>query len=52
MKEKEEEDKPSVRCEEKRKERAKQWQCDTEVQTLEDRPWRNEELRSVEEGME
>ena len=31
-------------------ERAKHWQCDTEVQDLRDKPWRNEELKSLEEA--
>ena len=39
------------RCEAKRKEWAKRWQCDEEVQNLEDKPWRNEELRSAEEAL-
>ena len=51
LKEYEEDVKPSARCEEKRKELATHWQCDTEVQNLQDKPWGHEELRSVEEGM-
>ena len=43
--------KPMKRCEEKRKEWAKHRQCDSEVQALEDKPLRNEELRSFEEGL-
>ena len=39
------------RCEEKRKEWAKHWQCNTEVQDLEDKPWMNEKLRTLEEGL-
>ena len=39
------------RCEEQRKEGAKHWQCNMEVQDLDDKPWRNEELRSLEEGL-
>ena len=27
------------------------WLCDTEVQNVEDKPWKKEVLRSVEEGM-
>ena len=33
------------RCEAKRKEWAKHWQCDEEVQNVEDKSWKNEELR-------
>ena len=45
MLEKEQEDvKPSARCEEKRREWAQHWQGYTEVQDLQDKPWRNEEL--------
>ena len=50
LKEEEKDAKPSAICEETRKEWAKHWQCDTEVQHLEDRPWRNKELKSLEEG--
>ena len=39
-----------TRWEEKRKEWATHWQCNMEVQDLKDDPWRNEKLRSVEEG--
>ena len=35
----------------KRKEWAKHWQCDSEAQGTEDRPWRNEQLRNFEEGL-
>ena len=42
--------KPSKECEEKRKEWAKHWQCNREMQVLEERPWRNEEFRILEEG--
>ena len=46
---KEEEDaKPFARCEEKRKEWARQWQCGTEVQNQETKPWKNEELKRLE----
>ena len=34
------------------KEWAKRWQCNTEVQDLEDSQCRNEELRSLEEGLQ
>ena len=40
-----------ARCEEKRREWAKHWQCNTEVQGQKEQPWRSEELRSLEEGM-
>ena len=40
---------PIERCDEQRKEWGKHWQWDSEVQGLEDTPWRNEELRSFEE---
>ena len=50
LKEEEEDAKPSATCEETRKEWAKHWQCDVEVQHFEDRPWRNEEWKSLEEG--
>ena len=30
---------------------AKHRQCDREVQDLKDKPWKNEELRSLEEGL-
>ena len=39
------------RCEAKRKECAKHWQCDEEVQNVEGKPWTNEELRSAEEAL-
>ena len=42
---------PVRRCEEKRKEWAKHWQCDSEAQGVEDKSWRNEDLRSSEEGL-
>ena len=42
---------PLSRCEEKRREWAKHWQCNTEVQDLKDKACRNEELRSSEEGL-
>ena len=43
--------KPVKRCQENRKDWAMHWQCDTKVQLLEDSPWENEELRSLEEGL-
>ena len=33
--------------EELEEECAKHWECNSEVQSMEDKPWRNEELRSV-----
>ena len=39
------------RCEEKRKDWAGHWQCDAEVSDMEDKPWRNEEIKSLEEGL-
>ena len=38
------------RCEAQRKEWAKHWQCDEDVQNVEEKPWKNEELRSAEEA--
>ena len=38
-------------CEEERKVWAKHCQCDSEVQGVQDKPWRNAELRSLEEGL-
>ena len=47
---KEEEDaKPLVRCKEKSKSWAKHCQCYTKVQDLKHMPWRNEELKNLEE---
>ena len=51
LKEEEEDAKPLARCEEKKKEWAKRWQCDTKVQDLKDKPWRNDELKDLEEDM-
>ena len=39
------------RCEAKRTELSKHWQCDVEVQSMQDMPWRNEELRKGEEAL-
>ena len=50
--EKEEEDARLLdRCEAKVKEWATHWQCDEDVQNLEDKPWKNEELRKWEEAL-
>ena len=38
-------------CKEKKKEWAKRWQCNTEVQDLKDKPWRIEELRCSEKRL-
>ena len=38
------------RREAKMKEWAKHWQCDEEVQNVEEKPWKNKELRKWEEG--
>ena len=38
LKEEEEDVKPLARCEEKKKELAKHWQCDLKVQGLQDKP--------------
>ena len=37
------------RCEAKRKEWAKHWQCDEEIQNMQNKPWRNEELKECAE---
>ena len=47
----EEDAKPSVRCDKKRKEWAEHWQCGKEVQNQKSKPWRNEELKKLEEDM-
>ena len=39
------------RCEAKRKEWSTDWQCDEEVQNMQDKPWRNKELRRCEEAL-
>ena len=38
-------------CEAKRKEWSKHWQCNEEIQSMQDKPWRNEELRECEEAL-
>ena len=38
------------RCEAKRKEWSKHWQCNEEIQNMQDKPWRNEELKECEEA--
>ena len=47
----EEDAKPLARCEKKRKEWAKHWQCGKEVQDQKNKPWRNVELKKLEEDM-
>ena len=37
------------RCEEKRREWARHWHYDSEAQSMEDKPWRNVELKSSKE---
>ena len=39
------------RCEAKREEWAKQWQCDESVQNMEDKPWKHEESKKLEEAL-
>ena len=49
---KEEEDATLLdRCEAKRKEWAKHWQCDEEIQNMQNKPWRNEESKECEEAL-
>ena len=38
-------------CEAKRNEWAKHWQCDENLQKVEDKPWKNEELKRLEEAL-
>ena len=33
------------------RELAKYWQCDESVQNVEDKPWKNEELKKLEEAL-
>ena len=39
------------RCDAKRKEWTKHWQCEESVQNMEDKPWKNEELKKPEEAL-
>ena len=39
-----------MRCEEQMMEWTRHWQCDTEVQDMEDKPWMNEECGGFMEG--
>ena len=36
----------------KKKNGAKHWQCEEEAQNVEEKPWKNEELRSEEEALQ
>ena len=49
--EEEEDAKLLERCEAKRKEWSKHWQCNEEIQNMHDKPWRNEELEKSEEAL-
>ena len=51
LKKEEEDAMPLARCQEKRKEWAKHWQCGTEVRCQENWPGRNEELKKFEEDL-
>ena len=48
--EEEEDAKLLDRCEAKRKEWAKHSQCDEEIQNMQNKPWRNDELKECEEA--
>ena len=50
-KEEEEDARLLDRCEAKRKEWAKFWQCDEEIQNMQNKPWRSEELKECEEAL-
>ena len=39
------------RCEAKRKEWAKHWHCDEEIQNVQNKPWRNEELKECDKAL-
>ena len=51
LKKEEEDTRLLDRCEAKRKEWAKHWQCDEEEQNMQNKPWRNEELKECEEAL-
>ena len=51
LKEEEEDARLLDRCEAKRKEWAKHWQCDEEMQNMQHKPWRNDELKECEEAL-
>ena len=39
------------RCDAKRKEWSKHWQCNEKIQSMQDRSWRNEVLKECEEAL-
>ena len=50
--EKEEEDARLLdRCEAKKKEWRKRWQCDEEIQNMQNEPWKNDDLKECEEAL-
>ena len=51
LKKEEEDTRMLDRCEAKRKEWAKHWQCDEDVQNMKDKPWKHEELKKFEEAL-
>ena len=51
LKEEEEDARLLDRCEAKREEWAKHWQCDEEIQNMQNKPWRSEELEECEETL-
>ena len=51
MKKEEEDARLLDRCEAKRKEWAKHWQCDEGIQNMQNKQWRNEELKECEETL-
>ena len=51
MKKAEEDARLLDRCEAKREEWARHWQCDENAQNMEDKPWKNEELKKFEEAL-
>ena len=51
LKEEEENARLLDRCEAKRKEWTKHWQCEEEIQNMQNRPWRSDELKECEEAM-
>ena len=51
MKKEEEDVRLLDRCDGKRKECRKYWQCDESVQNMEDKPWTDEELKKLEEAL-
>ena len=51
LKEEEEDARLSDRCEAKRKEWAKHWQCDEEILNMKNKPWRNDSLKEGDEAL-